>query len=168
MNIFRYFYHKLVGEYKIAVKNGMKCGKGVYPQRGVVFGSEPYLITLGDRVRIGRGVTFVTHDGATNAFRREKKYQGIHAFGRITVEDDTFIGLNAIILPGVHIGKSCVIGAGSVVTHDVPDRSVAAGVPAKVICTLDEYAEKCRARMPEGFDESLYRADKKGYLSQIY
>jgi acetyltransferase-like isoleucine patch superfamily enzyme len=56
----------------------------------------------------------------------------------VEIGDFSFIGVSAIILPGVKIGKGCVIGAGSVVTHDVPDYSVAVGNPAKVIgSTLD-------------------------------
>lgn len=54
----------------------------------------------------------------------------------ITINDDVWIGANAVIAAGVTIGKHCVIGAGSVVTKDVPDYSVAVGNPAKVIKTL--------------------------------
>ena len=45
----------------------------------------------------------------------------------------TFIGTNAVILPGVKVGDHCIIGAGAVVTKDVPSRSVATGVPAKIV-----------------------------------
>ncbi len=51
----------------------------------------------------------------------------------IEVGHDVFIGMRALVLPGVHIGNWCIVGAGSVVTKDVPDHSVAAGNPAKVI-----------------------------------
>ncbi|MDD7390137.1 MAG: DapH/DapD/GlmU-related protein [Lachnospiraceae bacterium] len=49
------------------------------------------------------------------------------------IDDDTWIGGNVTILPGVHIGKNVVIGAGSVVTRDIPDDVIAAGNPCKVI-----------------------------------
>ncbi|OCS29366.1 hypothetical protein CFVLMG6570_09655 [Campylobacter fetus subsp. venerealis LMG 6570 = CCUG 33900] len=54
----------------------------------------------------------------------------------ITIGDDTWIGANTTILPGVKIGKFCIIGAGSIVTKDVDDFSIAVGVPAKVIRKL--------------------------------
>ena len=53
-----------------------------------------------------------------------------------------YIGNNVLILPGVTIGNNVVIGAGAVVTHDIPDNSVAVGVPARVIKTADEYLNK--------------------------
>lgn len=62
---------------------------------------------------------------------------------KIYVREHTFIGTGVIIMPGVTIGKRCVIGAGAVVTRDIPDNSVAVGVPAKVISTTEQYAEKC-------------------------
>ncbi|MBQ7172497.1 MAG: acyltransferase [Clostridia bacterium] len=145
----------------------MKVGKDVTIMNGVIFGSEPYLITLGDRVRISSNVQFITHDGGTWAFRREPGYEGIVRFGKIVVGNDSFIGAHSVIMPGVTIGKNCVVGAGSIVTKDIPDRTVVAGVPAKVICTTDEYAKKCKERMPANFDMAKYKANKKAYLQEI-
>ena len=68
-----------------------------------------------------------------------------------------------IILPGVTIGERCVIGAGSVVTRDVPDGTVVAGVPTRVIMTTAEYAQKCQANMVD-FDPEQYNEKKKSYL----
>ncbi len=167
VNIGRKIYRLFMGEYKSAVKNGLKVGKGITVMAGTKFGSEPYLITLGDRVRISSDVRFVTHDGGTWAFRREEGYEKVVCFGKIAVGDDTFIGMGAIIMPGITIGKNCVIGAGSIVTMDIPDGTVAAGVPAKVICTTDEYAEKCRQKMPENFDFDAYNRNKREYLTEI-
>jgi maltose O-acetyltransferase len=53
--------------------------------------------------------------------------------GPIVIEDDVWIGINAVIMPGVHIGKGAVVGANSVVTHDVPPYSVVGGTPARVL-----------------------------------
>ena len=78
-----------------------------------------------------------------------------------------FIGAGTIIMPGVKIGSHCVIGSGSIVTKNVMDESVVCGVPAKVVCTVLEYAEKCKNQMPENFDEEAYKKDKAGYLKQI-
>lgn len=63
-------------------------------------------------------------------------------FGKIKIGDNCDIGMNATIMPGVTIGKNCIVGAGAVVTHDIPDSSVAVGVPARVIETVEEYMEK--------------------------
>lgn len=59
-----------------------------------------------------------------------------------TIRKNAWIGMNVTICPGVTIGKYAVVGAGSVVTHDIPDYGVAVGVPAKVIRHLDSAAQK--------------------------
>ena len=101
------------------------------------------MIELADNVRLSFNVTFVTHDGGTWAFRDNKRYADVIRYGKIYVGEHTFIGTGVIIMPGVTIGKRCVIGAGAVITRDIPANSVAVGVPAKVISTTEQYAEKC-------------------------
>lgn len=125
-----------------------------------IFGSEPYLVSVGDHVTITNGVQFVTHDGGVWVFRKEDPE--IDVFGRIRVGNNVFIGVRTIILPGVTIGDNCVIGAGSVVTRDVPSETVAAGVPARVICSLTEYREKVRAKAVHM--RSLPRGEKRKWL----
>lgn len=63
-------------------------------------------------------------------------------FGRVTIGDNCHIGMNALIMPGVTIGRDCIVGACAVVTHDVPDGTVVAGIPARPICTIEEYRDK--------------------------
>lgn len=114
------------------------------------FGTEPWLIEIGDRVSITEGVVFLTHDGSSRLFRGQ--YADMNAefgnrFGPIRVQDDCFIGVNTIVLPGVTIGPNVIVGAGSVVTKDLPGDSVYAGNPARRIGTLDEYIERYRAKM---------------------
>jgi len=104
------------------------------------FGSEPYLIELGDHVTIVSGVKFITHDGGVWVFREE--FPNIDVFSPIVVGSNVFIGSNAVIMPGACIGDNCVIGAGAVVVGTIPANSVAIGVPAKAIKTLDEYRLK--------------------------
>ena len=108
------------------------------------FGSEPYLITIGDHVTITIGVRFSTHDGGVWVFREQ--YPDIDVVAPITIGNNVFVGMNALILPGVTIGDDCVIGAGSVVNRDIPSGSVAAGVPARVIRPVAEYWERIRDR----------------------
>ena len=107
-----------------------------------VFGSVPYLITIGKSVEITSGVRFITHDGAVWCLRNDPSYKELDLFGPIKIGNNVFIGNNAIILPGVTIGDNVIVGAGAVVTRDIPSGSVVAGVPARVIRSLDEYGNK--------------------------
>ena len=163
MNIMKRIRKLLLGSYKLAVEDGMIVGKGVSIVGGANFGSEPYLITLGDYVRISMGVMFITHDGGTWAFRDLEEYKDVIKYGRIKIGAHSFIEAKAIIMPGVTIGERCVIGVGSVVTKDIPNGSVACGIPAKVIMTTDEYAQKCVKKM-QPYDIVEYKKDKKKYL----
>ena len=101
------------------------------------FGTESYLVEIGSHVTIASNVQFITHEGGVWVFRQ--KEPGINAYGRIKIGDNVFIGYRVIILPGVKIGNNVVIGAGAVVCRDIPDNCVAAGVPAKVIKSLNEF-----------------------------
>jgi acetyltransferase-like isoleucine patch superfamily enzyme len=109
-----------------------------------MFGSEPWLIWLGDNVYITAGVQFITHDGGTLILRKE--IPDLEWTAPISVGNDVYLGLRALILPGVTIGNRCIIGAGAVVTKDVPDNSVVGGVPARHISSVDEYLEKMKAK----------------------
>lgn len=68
------------------------------------------------------------------------------AVKKTIVGNNVFIGLNAIIMPGVKVGDSAIIGAGAAVTHDVLPYTVVGGNPAKFICTVDEYIEKVKTK----------------------
>lgn len=129
------------------VKKGLTIGNNCYIHSRVDFGSEPYLVTLGNNVRLTEGVRFVTHDGGVHVLRNmypELKY--IDVFGKIVVGNNVHIGINSIIMPGVKIGDNVVIGCGSIVTKSIPSNSVVAGVPARVIETLDVYKDKTLAK----------------------
>ena len=70
-------------------------------------------------------------------------------------------------MPGVYIGKHCVIGAGAVVTKSIPDYSIAVGVPARVINTTFKYADQMKNQMPRDWDVAKYKADKRKYLEEV-
>ena len=107
-----------------------------------MFGSEPWCITLGNHIHITDGVRFVTHDGGTLVFRH--LVPDLEITKPIRVGDYVYFGTGSMVMPGVTIGNYCVIAAGAIVTKDVPDNSVVAGVPARVIKSADEYLEKLK------------------------
>ncbi len=125
---------------------GVTLGVNVhfYGMPSGMFGTEPWLITIGNNVHITSGVTFVTHDGGTLILRDE--VPDLEWTAPITIGSNVYVGVKTIILPGVSIGNRCIIGAGSVVTKDIPDNSVAAGVPARVIRSVDEYLERMKEK----------------------
>lgn len=104
-------------------------------------GTEPYLIKIGNHVNINEGVRLITHDGGTWVFRQETP--DIKVFGPIVLEDNCFIGMNTVILPGVRIGKNAIVSANSVVIADVPENCIAMGVPARKFGSIEKYKEKC-------------------------
>lgn len=89
-------------------------------------------VTIGSMVSIAPGVTIVAANKNTADLTVPIKRQGVTTRG-ITIQDDVWIGANATILDGVTLGEGCVVGAGAVVTKDVPPRAVVGGVPAVVI-----------------------------------
>lgn len=102
--------------------------------------SEPYLIRIGNHCTITQNVVLLTHDGGGWVFTEE--IPSLQKFGRIEIKDNCFIGINSIILPNVTIGPNSIVGAGSVVTKNVPENVVVAGNPARMICTIEEYKKK--------------------------
>jgi acetyltransferase-like isoleucine patch superfamily enzyme len=122
---------------RMGVRIGERCR--IYTTN---WGSEPWLIRIGDRVCISNDVTFVNH-GLNWPF--QDKYDSLTGFGTIEIRDNCQLGLRVTVLPNVTIGPNSIVGACSVVTKDVPPDTVVAGHPARVICTLEEYEAKCRA-----------------------
>jgi acetyltransferase-like isoleucine patch superfamily enzyme len=131
------------------------------------FGSEPYLISIGKHVTISARVTFINHDGGTWVFRDQPKYSEVIKFGRITIHDNCFIGSGVTIMPGVSIGPNAVVAAESVVAADAPPNSVIGGVPARVLMSVEDYAQKALAQTPQ-YDRTAYRVDKVRELLRIF
>ncbi|RQW06208.1 acyltransferase [candidate division KSB1 bacterium] len=122
---------------RLGARIGKNCRIHTY-----YWGSEPYLIDIGDHVHISRDVKFITHDGSVWVFREQEP--DFDVFGKITIKNNTFVGNEAMILPGVTIGENCIVGGLSVVSKSVPDNCVVAGNPARYICTTEEYYEKIK------------------------
>ena len=100
------------------------------------WGTEPYLIKIGNNCQLTHGCKLFTHGGA-NVIR--DKYPDFDVFGKIVIGNWVYIGTNSLIMPGVTIGNNVLVAAGSVVTKSVPSNSVVAGNPAKIICSVDDY-----------------------------
>jgi acetyltransferase-like isoleucine patch superfamily enzyme len=122
------------------------------------FSLEPYLVEIGNRVAISGGTMFLTHDGAVWLLRNRRP--NAQHFGTITVGDNTYIGQNAIILPGTRIGANCIIGAGAVVRSTIPDNSVAVGNPATVIARTGLFLEMLDAS-PDTLDTLGMSAEER-------
>lgn len=135
-------------------EQGCIIGKDCYiasPSTVSIDRSRPYLIQIGDNVRLNKGLTIMTHDFSSVVF---KKIYGemLPSSGKVTIGNNVYFGWHCTVLKGVTIGDNCIIGYGSTVMHDIPANSVAVGTPAKVICTIEEYYER---RKVKSLEESL-------------
>lgn len=160
---------RLINPIKYWKNKGLIVGTDCEIYRSASFGSEPYLITLGNHVRVNDGVNFITHDGGVWVLREYLKISNsekIDLFGRIIIGNNVHIGTNAIIMPNVTIGDNCIIGCGAIVTKNIPNNSIVIGVPARVIKTIDEYT----IQHIKEFDYTKYMSDdeKKDYLLKKY
>ncbi len=149
---------------ELGVRIGERCRILSNPYR--MFGSEPYLIEIGDHVEITADCRFITHDGGVWVLRDTPEFAKADKFGKITVGNNVFIGARSTIMPGVTIGDNCVVGAGSVVTKSIPSGEIWAGVPAKKICTLEEYKKKCEA--VADYTKGLSREEKKTAIKELH
>lgn len=103
------------------------------------------LVHLHNNVWIASNVGFVTHDGIH--WMLNQKYEAkefVEKVGCIEIMDNVFVGSGTRILYNTRIGSNVIIGSDSLVNKDVPDNSVYAGVPARYICSFDEYVAKAR------------------------
>lgn len=131
---------------KLGVKIPKYNGVGYIDPSCFIDSSAFNLITIGKNVTISRNVTLLTHDfsigkglEAINSAKEGERYKFLKP---ISIGDNCFIGANAFILPGTSIGCNCIIGSGAVVKGAIPDYSVCAGNPAKVIADTREWAQK--------------------------
>lgn len=132
-------------------KKGVSIGNGVniYNAKSVSIDTQyPFLVSIGDNVNITEGVTILTHDYSWSTIKATSG-ELLGDCGKVSIGNNVFIGRKAIILKNVNIGENSIIGAGAVVTHDVPPNQVWGGVPAKFICTLDDYYKNRKNKQVE-------------------
>lgn len=146
---------------KIGKKTRLLCDIGS-------LGTEPYLVEIGNDCLLSGNLGFFTHDGGVKVLNSLSYFDGksMDKVGKIVIGDNCFIGNSAKIMSGVTIGDNVIVGAGSIVTKDVPSNSVAAGVPAKVICTIDEFYQKNKDKFQP--TAKMSAEEKKEYLLKIF
>lgn len=125
-----------------------KCGKHVNVEHGAVFSSHVSLgdnsgigihasitgsVSIGKDVMMGPFCTFYSRNHAFDRTDIPMCEQGYNSEQTIVIGDDVWIGGHVIFLPGVRVGKGAIVGAGAVVTKDVPEYAVVGGNPAKII-----------------------------------
>lgn len=154
--------HVFMSRKKYAQYVGVKLGDNcrIYTTN---FGSEPYLINIGDNVTLSNDVQLITHDGGVWVIRNKyPKYKNIDLIAAINIGSNVFIGANSIILAGVSIGDNIIVGAGSIVTKDLPSGFVYIGVPARKHCSIEEYTHKNQSQFIN--TKQMNSLDKKKYL----
>jgi maltose O-acetyltransferase len=142
-------------------KKGLFLGKKVYLNDG--FFIDPahcHLISIADNVTFGPSVTILAHDAST------KKFSTGTRVALVKIEQGVFVGARAIILPGVTIGENAIIGAGSVVTKNIPANEIWGGNPAKKICTIEEAQQKFNSVDYPQFSESIFRQSALTYATR--
>ena len=103
--------------------------------------TRPALITIGDNVSFNRGFVLLTHDFVSGIFLNLYN-DFVPAGKRVIIGNNVRFGAHCTVLAGAKIGDNCFIGANSLVNKEIPSNSVAVGIPAKVICSIEEFYEK--------------------------
>lgn len=138
-----YYYSTPERFCKYLSMGGVQIGTGnhIDPKSFHIDLTRPSLITIGNNCYFNRNATILTHDWVTNVFLNSNR-KFLNSSGRVTIGDNVSFGENVTILKGVTIGDNCFIGAGSIVSKDIPANSIAVGAPCKVIMTLEDYYQK--------------------------
>lgn len=106
--------------------------KSVYIAANVLIDTSfPEQVTIGNYAYLTRGCKIIAHTAYTPLTQQFTKCE--YVLGKVVIEDGAYIGVNAVVLPNVTIGKCAIIGAGAIVTKDIPAYAIAVGCPAKVI-----------------------------------
>lgn len=136
------------------------------------WGTEPYLIKIGNNCQITEGVKIFTHGGAQVLRDQDPEFD---TFGKVKIGDWVYIGNNSLIMPGVTIEDHVLIAAGSVVTKSVPSGVVVGGNPARIICTIEDYRKnneihntRTKSLSPIEKKEMLLNLDDELFVSKSF
>ncbi len=123
-NLARLLYHSYLRATGVAIGDNtmISIGAKIDVRRGKII--------IGNKCTITHGCVILSHDAA--AARLNKKSEAT-----TIIEDNVFVGVNSVVLPGVRIGRNSIVGAGSIVTKDVPENCVVCGNPAKIIKVIE-------------------------------
>ena len=163
INILKKIRVALMSPIQYAKYVGVKVGKNCSIDTKS-FGEEPYLITIGDGVRIAAHASFYTHGGIVS-LRKYYNDPNLEQMGKIVVGDYSSIGAYCMIMPGVTIGKLCIVGGGAVVTKSIPDGCMVAGNPAKFIGYTENFYR--RVKQNDLGSKGMNREEKKKYLLSL-
>lgn len=151
-------------------KHGIRVGQNVHfrhPAHNSIDVTRPCLVEFGNDLDINANFTVLTHDFGSFVFRGYYK-DFVNSSGKVKIGNNIVFGRDVTILKGVTIGDNCIIGAGSIVTKSIPANSVAAGVPARVICTLEDYYQKRKSlQVSEAIEYAKELAAIKGGLEKL-
>lgn len=157
---------KLISANKVARLSGVKFGDNCKFLTNK-FGSEPQLITIGNDFYSSSNVQFLTHDGSVNVIRNKyKEFENIDILLPIKIGNNVFLGFGVILLPGATIGDNVIVGAGTIVRGQLKSNSVYAGVPARYICSLENYLDKHKDSFVN--TKNLSKKDKAIFLKEKY
>lgn len=140
---------------------GVKIGEGTKLIDNPSWGSEPYLISIGNNTLISGGVTFITHDFSVRVFKNKGKHEELYKYGKIEIGDNCFIGMGSTLMLNVKIGNNSIVAAKSVVTKSIPENEVWGGIPAKKIMTLEEYEGKMVLTCGKSSKEAMHNNRKQ-------
>lgn len=156
MNLFKRLIRKFRRQPpQVDLYEGLNVGQGTHWSIANLDGLVPQLITIGENCRITPGVMILTHDASF--FNHTGRYR----VAPVKIGDRAYIGYGAIIMPGVTIGEDSIVGAGAVVTKDVPSNTVVVGVPARILCSTSELLARERDdlyELPESFAHQVTHA----------
>lgn len=156
---------------KYLIAQGTKIGEQTKLNCKVkAFGTEPYLITVGRNCLFAGDIRLITHDGAVKVLNTLGFFDGerMDNVAPIVIGDNVYIGTGAYVMPGVHIGNNVIIGAYAVVTHDIPDNSVAVGMPARVIKSIEDYYASSLAKNRFYPTVGMSTKEKREYYTNLF
>lgn len=143
LRLFAKLSELFITDEEYARKMGVKIGRGCYISTRF-FPSEPYLVEIGNYVRIAPYTKLFTHGGLWSQ-RKKHPELSLEHFGKISIGDYTYIGEQCMIMAGVSIGSNVIVGASSIVTKSIPDGVIVAGNPAKIVGNTEDLIKRVDA-----------------------